>query len=79
MEKYNKSQKLVKDTFGISYEDVRNVYNALYGYENYNGNETEYEDGMQTWWENILSNARRKNASPNDKLLKPRRFRKSKY
>ena len=69
---------VVTDQLGVTYEQVRNVYAALYGYSNYDGNDEEYEEGVQKWWNQILSNARRKNQSYNDNLPPIRRMKKEK-
>jgi hypothetical protein len=58
---WNKSDGVVGQNLNVTYEDVRNVYSALYGYENYDGNEEDFENGLEEWWDTILSNARRKN------------------
>ena len=59
---------VVTDQLGVTYEQVRNVYAALYGYSNYNGNDETYEEGVEKWWKQILSNARRQNQSYNNNL-----------
>jgi hypothetical protein len=59
---------VVTDQLGVTYEQVRAVYAALYGYNNYDGNDETYEEGVEKWWKQILSNARRQNQSFKDNL-----------
>lgn len=59
---------VITDQLGVTYEQVRDVYAALYGYNNYDGNDETYEEGVEEWWNQILSNARRQNQSYRDNL-----------
>ena len=59
---------VVTDQLGVTYEQVRDVYAALYGYSNYDGNDDAFEEGVEEWWNQILSNARRQNQSYKDNL-----------
>ena len=83
---FNDGNGVVTDMLNVTFEEVKRVYDALYGYQNYNGaKHDEYEQGLDEWWNTILSNARRQNVDSNfDKLSRPisrryKSFRKRKY
>lgn len=69
---------VVTDQLGVTYEQVRDVYAALYGYDNYDGNDDAFEAGVEEWWNQILSNARRQNQSYKDNFPS-RKMQRMKY
>lgn len=69
---------VITDQLGVTYEQVRDVYAALHGYDNYDGNDDAYEAGVEEWWNQILSNARRQNQSYKDDLPS-RKMQRMKY
>ena len=53
---------VVTDALGVTFKQVRDVYFALYAYQNYDeSHHEEFEKGLRDWWNTILSNARRHN------------------
>ena len=65
--------EVVTHELDVTYDEIVRVYNALYGYENY---DPTNNDTLSCWLDTILSNARRKNQR--EAMPKPKRYKAKK-
>jgi hypothetical protein len=68
--RHNFQNGIITDMLHLTYEDIAKVYHALHMFDYDPRHEDEYDQGLDEWFQIILSNARKINQNYTDNLDK---------